>query len=235
MRLNQVNQGAAPIVRRPQDAGNCKPVGRGTPLLIILIGIYAARRGRPSVNAQTPPKAQAVLDFWFSDATRRRWFNATPTFDETLRTRFLDTFEQAEAGGLRDWAETPDGALALVIVLDQFPLNLFRNQARSFGTEAAARSVAFAAIERGLDQQLKDSGKAFLYLPFMHSEDLADQDRSVALFEAAGLRENLRFAHHHRNIVARFGRFPHRNAALGRTSTQEEIDWLNSPGGYDPA
>ena len=186
------------------------------------------------MNTPTPPKAWEILDFWFSDAAKPRWFQSTPEFDQSLRKRFLDIFEQAEAGGLRDWSATPDGALALVIVLDQLPLNLFRNQARSFGTEAASREIAAAAIDRGFDQPLTDEGKAFLYLPFMHSEDRRDQDRSIALFEAAGLENNLRFAHHHRDIIARFGRFPHRNAILGRTSTREEIDWLDSPEGFNP-
>ena len=186
------------------------------------------------MNMPTPPKALEILDFWFSDTAKPRWFQSTPDFDENLRERFLDVFEQAEAGSLQNWGSTPNGALALVIVLDQFPLNLFRNQARSFGTEAAARRVASAAIDQAFDRQLTDKGKAFLYLPFMHSEDRHDQDRSVALFEAAGLEDNLRFAHHHRDIITRFGRFPHRNAILGRASTREEIDWLNSPEGFNP-
>ena len=182
----------------------------------------------------TPPQAQEILRFWFSEETKVRWFNATAEFDQALGERFLPVFEQAEAGGLREWGDTPQGALALVIVLDQFPLNLFRHEARSFGTEAAAREVSAAAIARDFDQSLDPQGKTFLYLPFMHSENLDDQHRSVALFKAAGLQDNLRFARHHRDIVQRFGRFPHRNRILGRESTREEIAWLNSPQGFNP-
>jgi len=121
-----------------------------------------------------------------------------------------------------------------VVLLDQMPLNMFRGQPESFSTEAQSREVAGRAIERGLDQSLPDNQKAFLYLPYMHSEALVDQDRSVELFERAGLRENLRWAKHHRGIVRRFGRFPHRNAILGRESTPDEIEWLASPDSFNP-
>ena len=125
-------------------------------------------------------------------------------------------------------AATADGALALVIVLDQFPLNMYRGEARAFATEALARQVADRALARGYDQELAAVEKAFLYMPFMHSENLMDQDRCVSLYEAAGLEDNLRFARHHREIVRRFGRFPHRNRSLGRSSTAEEEAYLSS-------
>ena len=115
-----------------------------------------------------------------------------------------------------------------MIVLDQFPLNMYREQGLSFSTEAAAREVAQRAIERDFDQALDETGKSFLYLPFMHSESLADQDRAVTLYEQAGMSNNVHFANHHRDIVRRFGRFPHRNAALGRECTEEEREWLQS-------
>jgi uncharacterized protein (DUF924 family) len=122
--------------------------------------------------------------------------------------------------------------LALVIVLDQFPLNMFRGQRESFATEAAAREAAVQAIAWGFDQSLTDEQKAFLYLPFMHSEDLADQDRAVALYEGAGLENSLKWARHHRELIRRFGRFPHRNAILGRPSTPEELAYLGSAGAF---
>lgn len=166
--------------------------------------------------------------FWFSEAVRPLWFRSTPAFDAEVRRRFLGTWEAAADGRLDDWRKTPSGALALVIVLDQFPLNMFRGEARSFSTEAQARAVAAEAIERGWDWGLDDAEKAFLYLPFMHSEAVADQDRAVQLYRDAGLADSLRWARHHREIIRRFGRFPHRNAALGRESTREEREWLGS-------
>jgi uncharacterized protein (DUF924 family) len=156
------------------------------------------------------------------------WFRSTPAFDEGLRERYLDTWQAAAAGGLEHWRQNPQGALALVIVLDQFPLNMFRGRAEGFSTEARAREVAAEAIGKGWDKALDKSRLAFLYMPFMHSENLADQDRSVALFEAAGLTDNLRFARHHRELIRRFGRFPHRNAILGRASSEEELEYLAS-------
>jgi uncharacterized protein (DUF924 family) len=173
-----------------------------------------------------------VLDFWFSADTRPLWFRSTPEFDARLCEDFLDVWQAAARGELEHWGRTPEGALALVIVLDQFPLNMFRGEAESFSTEALSRRVAREAIDRGWDRDLDDAGKAFLYLPFMHSEALEDQDRSVQLFRDAGLVDNLRWAEHHREIIRRFGRFPHRNVALGRASTHEEKEWLQSSGAF---
>lgn len=181
-----------------------------------------------------PPEVAGLLDFWFSKEARDRWFNSTPEFDETLRQRYMDTWRQGRDGRLQHWEQGPGGALALVILLDQFPLNMFRDQPESFSTEAQSRAVASRAIESGFDAALPDDRKAFLYLPFMHSETLADQDRSVELFAAAGLDFNLKWARGHREIVRRFGRFPHRNAILGRTSSEEELAWLDSPEGFNP-
>jgi uncharacterized protein (DUF924 family) len=167
-----------------------------------------------------------ILEFWFSEDVKSLWFNATPEFDDQLRNDYECTWDRACAGVYDHWAQEPNSALALVIVLDQFPLNMFRADARQYSTEAHARRIAAEAIDAGLDQQLSEEQKAFLYLPFMHSESLEDQDRSVALYEQAGLDTNLRYAHHHRDLVQRFGRFPHRNDALGRESTAEEIEYL---------
>jgi len=177
---------------------------------------------------------ETVLDFWFSAEAASRWFRATATFDTEIRQRFSPTWEAARAGKLGDWEQSALGSLALVVVLDQLPLNMFRGRPECFATEAQSRQVAERAIARGFDRQLDERGKMFLYLPFMHSEVLADQDRAVALFEGAGLTDNLRWARHHREIVRRFGRFPHRNLILGRTSTPEEQTWLASPEAFNP-
>ena len=168
--------------------------------------------------------AKEILDFWFSDRVRPLWFNSTPEFDLELREQFMPTFQAASQGELDGWQTSPEGALALIIIFDQFPLNMFRRQPESFSTEAVARAVSEAAIAKGFDQHLADEQKAFLYLPFMHSEDLRDQDKSVELFTKAGLIENLKYAEHHRELIRRFKRFPHRNEILGR----EEIEYLNS-------
>jgi len=166
--------------------------------------------------------------FWFSEEVRARWFLSTPEFDASIRRQFGGVWEAARRGELDHWAEIPEGALALVIVLDQFPLNMFRGEAKSFSTEGQARAIAERVIQAGWDRQMDDAARAFLYLPFMHSESLTDQDRSVELYRAAGLVDSLRWAEHHRGIIRRFGRFPHRNEALGRESTPEEILWLAS-------
>ena len=170
-----------------------------------------------------------ILGYWFTEPVRSQWFKATPELDCEIRQRYHDLWLKARDGGLEDWAGTPEGTIALVIVLDQFPLNMFRGQAEGFSTEAASRDIAAGAIAAGFDRHLPDEQKAFLYLPFMHSEDLHDQDRSVELYENPRLKENLRFAHHHRDIIRRFGRFPHRNQILGRESTTKELAWLDSP------
>jgi uncharacterized protein (DUF924 family) len=174
------------------------------------------------------PDVLEVLEFWFDPRVRERWFDSTPELDEEIRARFQHLWERAAQGALDFWAELPEGALALAIVLDQFPLNMFRGEPRSFATEQAAVGLARAAVRAGLDQALEPGRRAFLYMPLMHSEDLADQDESVRLFEAGGLEDNARFARHHREIVRRFGRFPHRNAILGRQSTAEELEYLAS-------
>ncbi len=172
---------------------------------------------------------QEILEFWYADDMRPRWFDSTPQLDAEIRRRFESVWEAAAAGQLDLWLGSPDGCLALAIVLDQFPLNMFRGTARSFATERQAIDVANLAVAQGFDRQLERSRLAFLYMPLMHSENLMDQDASVALFHAAGLQENARFAEGHREIVRRFGRFPHRNAILGRKSTADELSYLESP------
>ena len=179
-------------------------------------------------NMKTVTKPEDIIDFWYAESTRALWFRSTPEFDEELRRRFLETWEQAGRGEFDHWRQSAAGCLALVIVLDQFPLNMFRGQAESFATEARSREVARHALDRGFDRDLDAEQKAFLYMPFMHSENLDDQDLSLKLYAQPGLESNLRFARHHRDIVARFGRFPHRNAALGRDSSAEELEYLDS-------
>ena len=173
-----------------------------------------------------------VVEFWFSEPIRQQWFNAGEGLDEDIRQRFLSSWQAARDGELNAWENSADGALALVIVLDQLPLNMFRGQADSFSTETASREVADRAIAAGLDQQLSASHRMMLYLPYMHGESMADQDRAIELFEAAGLNDNAKWAKHHRSIVQSFGRFPHRNAILGRKSSPEELAWLASPDAF---
>jgi len=171
---------------------------------------------------------QDILDFWYAPDMRSSWFNSTSELDAQIRQRFEPVWEAAVRGELDDWRGSPSGCLALAIILDQFPLNMFRGTAKSFSSEHRAITIAKQAIAQGFDQHIDAAQLAFLYMPLMHSENLADQELSVELYAAAGLNNNLRFAQHHREIVRRFGRFPHRNAILGRASTSEEIDYLNS-------
>lgn len=177
---------------------------------------------------------EELLNFWFNEEAEKYWFRSTAAFDAEIKERFESQWEVAAEAGLPGWEASAGGALALVILLDQMPLNMYRDQPLGYSTEAMSREVAARAIEQGFDQQLPKDRLAFLYLPFMHSEQMIDQNRSVELFEAAGLPDNLRFAKHHREIVRRFGRFPHRNRILGRESTQDELSWLTSPDGFNP-
>jgi uncharacterized protein (DUF924 family) len=174
-----------------------------------------------------PP--DAVLAFWRA-AGPEKWFKKDTAFDDGIRRRFLETYQAAAAGKLAGWEETPEGALALVIVLDQFARNMFRGGARAFAADPLARAVAERALARGFDQQAPLPDRQFFYLPFEHSESLADQERCVALFRATGDAEAVKWAELHADIIRRFGRFPHRNAALGRTTTPEEQAFLDSGG-----
>ncbi len=174
--------------------------------------------------------AQGVLDFWFGEATPEQWFKQDDGFDATIRDRFAALFERAASGELADWRETARGCLALVIVLDQFPRNLFRGGARSFATDAAARAVLGHALEKGFDDGFPFREKQFLYMPLMHSEDSGEQAQSVALYTALGDEDVLDFARRHKDIVDRFDRFPHRNEQLGRKNTPEESEFLKQKG-----
>jgi uncharacterized protein (DUF924 family) len=169
---------------------------------------------------------QEVLDFWFAKDTRPLWFAPPPDFDQAIRARFGQMFARAAAGELKSWEERAEGCVALCLLLDQMPRNMFRGTPRAFATDDRALAVAKRAVDRGFDRRLPPDYKNFLYLPFMHSERLADQVQAVALLESAGLCEALAYAKGHLSTVRRFGRFPHRNAILGRTSTPEELEFL---------
>ena len=172
---------------------------------------------------------QAVLGFW-RDAGPQKWFTKDPAFDNEIRIRFLAIHEAAASGKLSEWENTAEGALALVIALDQFPRNMFRGSARTFATDPLARQVADRAIANGFDRRVQPAERQFFYLPFEHSESMEDQARCVALFRAAGDAEALKWAELHADIIRRFGRFPHRNAPLGRATTAEEQAFLASGG-----
>jgi uncharacterized protein (DUF924 family) len=169
--------------------------------------------------------AEDVVAFW-REAGPDKWFSKDEAFDETCRVRFVATYEAAARGDLAEWELSPGGALALAILLDQFPRNMFRDTRRAYATDQAALLTAERAIERHLDQKVEPELRRFFYTPFMHAEDLAAQARSVALNAAIGTDDVNEWAHHHRDIVARFGRFPHRNAVLGRQSTADELAYL---------
>jgi uncharacterized protein (DUF924 family) len=173
-------------------------------------------------------RAQDVLTFW-REAGPKRWFRKDPAFDAEFRQRFLSSHEAAARAELDPWARTADGALALLILLDQFPRNAFRDSARMFATDSLARQHAEAALAAGFDRQVDAELRDFFYLPLMHSEDLADQERAVALTLPLGADPH-RFAKLHRDIIQRFGRFPHRNALLGRDCNAQEEQFLNEGG-----
>jgi uncharacterized protein (DUF924 family) len=177
----------------------------------------------------TVAKPPEVLAFW-SAAGPDKWYTKNSDFDAEITRRFLTTYEAAVAGRLSHWEDTPEGALALMIVLDQFPRNMFRNSARTFAADALARAVADRAIRRGFDQRIATMERQFLYIPFEHSEDPVDQERSLRLFRANDDAEALKWAELHANIIRRFGRFPHRNATLGRVTTADEQAFLDSGG-----
>jgi uncharacterized protein (DUF924 family) len=176
---------------------------------------------------------QEVLDFWFSEDAEKLWFASTPAFDQEIRQRFAVRFAQAASGELRSWEESPEGCVALCVLLDQMPRNMFRGSPRAFATDAKALAIAERAVSQRFDRGLPPDQKQFLYLPFVHSEDIANQLRALALCEAAGLREGLEHVIGRVALIRRFGRFPHRNAMLGRTSTPEELKFLaQHPNGY---
>ena len=183
------------------------------------------------------PLAQHILDFWFGApplAARDAWFRKDAAFDDAIRARFGTAVEKAIAGGFADWDATAEGALAHVLLLDQFTRNVFRDTPRAFAGDARALATADTAIARGFDRALDPFGRWFLFLPFEHAEDADVQRRSLALFGAlaqeTGESSPLEWAQKHADVIFRFGRYPHRNAILGRASTPEEEAFLALPG-----
>ena len=167
-----------------------------------------------------------VLDFWFDPSSKAHWFEPSAAFDRAVAARLAELHRRAADGELDAWQSSAEGCVALCILLDQAPRQLFRGGARAFATDAKALAVAKRALAEGFDRQLPVERRQFLYLPLMHSEHLADQERCVAMYEAEELRHNLQHAAEHADLIRRFGRFPHRNAALGRASTAEEEAYL---------
>lgn len=172
----------------------------------------------------------AVLEFWFGPGMKERWFEEDPVFDAEVRARLGAPRERAAAGAFGAWRGCAEGCLALIVLLDQVPRNLFRGQARAFATDAAAREIMNHALAQGFDTALTQDQRGFLYMPLEHSESLEDQERflrlTALLYEIPTWHE---WALLHRDVIARFGRYPHRNAALGRDSTPEELAFLEQP------
>lgn len=193
-----------------------------------------------------PLRVKAILAFWFGERRaadygqyRKAWFIKSDAFDQQIRQQFLTDTEKAAAGDYDSWKGNAESAVALLLLLDQFPRNLYRGDSRSFATDNRALALAKHLVDTGMDQSLIPAQCFFVYVPFEHSENIADQDRCVALmtqlneqFPALddGLKNGLDYAVRHRDVIERFGRFPHRNDALGRVSTPEEIDYLKQPG-----
>jgi uncharacterized protein (DUF924 family) len=170
-----------------------------------------------------------ILAFW-RDAGRERWYKRDDASDAEVRSRFFELWQTAAAGERSSWEATDDGALALVVVLDQFPRNMFRDDIRTYSSDGLARAVADRAIARGADMGVEPALLEFLYMPLMHSEQLADQQRCVELFRKTGNADNLKYAEDHADIIRKFGRFPHRNRILGRPTTLPEQAFLDSGG-----
>jgi uncharacterized protein (DUF924 family) len=184
--------------------------------------------GDSAVQQMIDAKAAEILGFWF-DEHAKDWFAKNPAFDAEIRSRFLEPHEAAAAGQLAHWADEARSCLALAILLDQFPRNMFRGEARAFATDALARAAARVILDRGWDKPMTQAERLVAYLPFEHSESLADQDLSCELMKDFDA-EQVRYAVRHREIIQRFGRFPHRNSVLGRESTAAEIEFLRQPG-----
>ena len=175
-------------------------------------------------------EAEAVLDYWFKELPRDKWFAKDAAVDAEIGRRFGALHARLAQGIPAEWLASPPARLAAIVVLDQFSRNLYRDDARAYASDAAALGAAKAMLDEGLETGFNRDELHFLYMPFMHAEDMAEQDRSVALSGTLGEPETLDFAERHRAIVARFGRFPQRNAPLGRVSTPEELAFLAQPG-----
>ncbi len=173
---------------------------------------------------------QIVLDFWFQELGAKKWFAVSEEIDSSIRERFSIAHEMAVQGDLLLWRTRARGALAEIIVLDQFSRNMFRNQAKAFASDEMALTLAQEAVTKGLDRELVVAERRFIYMPYMHSESLKIHEEAVQLFSQPSLEENLKFELRHKEIIEKFGRYPHRNKILGRISTPEEIEFLKTPG-----
>ncbi|MBY0465524.1 MAG: DUF924 domain-containing protein [Burkholderiales bacterium] len=171
-----------------------------------------------------------MLHFWFTELTPKQHFAKDAALDEAIRTRFGATLEAAARCELFAWRATPEGRLAEVLVLDQFSRNVYRDTPRAFAQDALALALAQELVASGQDRSLPVAQRSFAYMPYMHSESVLFHEQAVALFSQPGLEDNLRFEHAHKAIIDRFGRYPHRNAMLGRSSTAEELAFLSQPG-----
>jgi uncharacterized protein (DUF924 family) len=183
----------------------------------------------------SPPAIRDVLDFWFlpldhpeHGKLREVWWQGPPEFDAEIRERFSPAFERAIEGGLDHWRQSPDGALALIVLCDQFPRNMHRRSAHAFAGDGKAMETARLALARFYPAAFNPTMRAFFYMPFQHSEALEDQEMGCALFAPFNDPEMMKFAIEHRDIIARFGRFPHRNDVLGRACTDEELEYLKN-------
>lgn len=176
--------------------------------------------------------AEAILTFWFNQLTPAQWWQKNAELDQRITQQFSSIHHQASSGELLSWRETARGCLAEVIILDQFSRNMFRGTPQSFAYDDMALGLAQEAIRRSLDQQLSLSERSFLYMPFMHSESLEIHQQALDLFAAPGLEQALDFEKQHFDIISRFGRYPHRNAILNRTSTDEEKEFLKQHQGF---
>ncbi|MCH8501736.1 MAG: DUF924 domain-containing protein [Aliidiomarina sp.] len=174
--------------------------------------------------------ANDVLDFWFNELSQAQWFSKDDALDRTISQRFQATLSAAAHCELFDWRDTATGRLAEIIVLDQFSRNIYRDRPDAFANDALALALAQEAVRLGLDRELSSTQKAFLYMPYMHSESLIIHDLALRLYDQPGLESNLEFEIKHRDIIVRFGRYPHRNAVLGRESSTEEVAFLKQPG-----
>jgi len=179
-------------------------------------------------------KSEEILDFWLTESGPEKWYTGGEAFDAEIREKYMALWQDGRDGHLADWAGHPRKSLALIIVLDQFPRNMFRDDPRAFATDQRAKSVACSALKHGWDMRFPEPDRQFFYMPFMHSESLSDQDHSVRLMcdkMPVGRDSSLLHARVHREIIRRFGRFPYRNDALGRKTSAEEKDFLSN-GGY---
>lgn len=175
-------------------------------------------------------ESQTVLDFWFEEIDPSFWFMKDALFDQQIISRFSKTYDDVIADKTAPWRKTPEGRLAEIIVLDQFSRNMFRDTPKAFAGDDLALHLAQEAVRVGDDQKIPLIQRAFVYMPYMHSENKAVHQEAVKLFSQAGLENSLKYEILHKDIIDRFGRYPHRNKILGRTSTPEEIEFLKKPG-----